>query len=58
MDPFADESHRYLALVNDDGQYSLWPAQIDPPAGWTVATAATGRDDCLAYIEENWPFVV
>jgi MbtH protein len=52
--PFDDDSGQYLALVNDEGQYSLWPALIEPPAGWTVTAAARSRSECLAYIEANW----
>ncbi len=52
--PFDDESGQYLALVNERGQYSLWPASLDAPPGWTVAVPAASRADCLAYIEANW----
>lgn len=31
--PFEDADDTYLALVNDEGQYSLWPAFIEVPAG-------------------------
>jgi MbtH-like protein len=34
--PFEDENGTYLALVNNEDQYSLWPEYIDVPAGWTT----------------------
>lgn len=52
--PFDDDSRSYLALVNDEGQYSLWPADIAIPAGWSQAMTADSRAACLAYIEETW----
>lgn len=52
--PFEDQDGSYLALVNDEGQYSLWPASIAVPDGWTVALAETTRRSCLEFIELNW----
>lgn len=52
--PFEDDDGVYLVLVNDEGQHSLWPADIDVPAGWRVVLSAGTRPDCLAYIETNW----
>lgn len=34
--PFEDDTARFVMLVNDENQYSLWPAFADVPAGWTV----------------------
>ncbi|HWG25888.1 MbtH family protein [Actinospica sp.] len=34
--PFEDEDAEFLVLVNEENQHSLWPLQIDVPAGWTV----------------------
>lgn len=52
--PFEDENGIYLVLINDEGQYSLWPEWIDVPAGWTIAKQADNRQACLDYINENW----
>ena len=52
--PFEDEDGEYYALVNDEGQYSLWPAFADIPAGWAVAHGKGSRRACLAFVEENW----
>ena len=52
--PFDDDNGQFYALVNDEEQYSLWPAFADAPAGWRVAFGAADRQDCLAYVEENW----
>lgn len=52
--PFEDEDGRYFALVNDEGQYSLWPAFAEVPGGWTVAFGEDSRAACLNFVEENW----
>ncbi|AEW95045.1 MULTISPECIES: MbtH family protein [Streptomycetaceae] len=52
--PFEDADGRYLALVNDEGQYSLWPVTIEVPAGWTVAHPEAGRAEVLDFIAANW----
>lgn len=52
--PFENEDGTYHALVNDEGQYSLWPTFVDVPDGWTIAHEAGTRAACLAFIEENW----
>ncbi len=52
--PFEDEDGIYHALVNDEGQHSLWPTFVNVPDGWTIAHEADTRAACLAFIEENW----
>ncbi|HEU0088373.1 MAG TPA: MbtH family protein [Pseudonocardiaceae bacterium] len=52
--PFDDENGTFYALINDEGQYSLWPTFADVPAGWTVVHGAGSRQSCLDYIEERW----
>ncbi|MDP9953952.1 MULTISPECIES: MbtH family protein [Streptomyces] len=52
--PFDDEDGAFLVLVNDEGQYSLWPAFAAVPEGWTVAHPEDTRQACLDYVEQNW----
>jgi MbtH protein len=52
--PFEDESAAYLVVVNDENQHSLWPADIDVPAGWAIVHPSDSRQNCLAYVEEHW----
>ncbi|NKQ55822.1 MbtH family protein [Amycolatopsis sp. K13G38] len=52
--PFDDENGRFYALVNDEGQYSLWPTFAEVPAGWRVVFGEDSRQACLDYIEANW----
>ena len=52
--PFDTEEGTFLALANDEGQHSLWPAFAAVPAGWRVVHGADTRRACLDYIEANW----
>jgi|HubBroStandDraft_6_1064221.scaffolds.fasta_scaffold4648228_1 MbtH protein len=52
--PFDDDTARFVVLVNDEGQYSLWPVFAHVPPGWTVVYGENDRRGCLAYIEASW----
>ncbi|GGV36610.1 protein mbtH [Streptomyces spectabilis] len=52
--PFEDDDAQYRVLVNNEGQYSLWPAEIEVPAGWEARFGPDARQACLAYVEGNW----
>lgn len=52
--PFEDEQGSYLALVNAEGQHSLWPAHLEVPDGWEGAHGPDTRSACLDYIETHW----
>ena len=44
----------YMAVANDEEQYSIWPADRELPLGWhPVGTEGTKRE-VLAWIEEVW----
>ncbi|BBX12054.1 MULTISPECIES: MbtH family protein [Mycobacteriaceae] len=55
LNPFDDDNGRFVVLVNDEEQHSLWPSFANVPAGWTVAHGEADRAECLDYIEHNWP---
>lgn len=54
QNPFDDPDAAFLVLVNEEDQYSLWPAFIPVPAGWVVRHGPDERQECLAYIDANW----
>ncbi len=54
MNPFADPEGRFLVLVNDQDQYSLWPSRREVPAGWQTVRAEDSRQACLDYVENHW----
>lgn len=55
MSAFDDDAGRLFAVVvNDEEQYSIWPADRDIPAGWHVVGDPAAKADCLVRIEELW----
>lgn len=52
--PFEQADGVYRVLVNAEGQYSLWPAFVDVPAGWTVVCERQSRQACLDFIGAQW----
>lgn len=54
MNPFDDPEGTFLVLVNAEEQHSLWPADLDVPAGWDAVHGPDGRQPCLDVIEERW----
>ena len=52
--PFDNENGSFFVLVNEEGQYSLWPSHIDVPAGWNVTGPQGKRSECVAWIDEHW----
>jgi MbtH protein len=52
--PFDDEDGEFYALINGEGQYSLWPTFAVIPAGWTAVYGLSPRKEALEHIETNW----
>ena len=49
-----DENDLYVVVINDEGQYSIWPHWKSIPVGWSPVGESGLRDECLKYIEVNW----
>ncbi len=45
---------RYLVLMNDEEQYSLWPAAKAVPAGWRAVGQEGSEQECLDYVDRTW----
>ena len=54
MSESSDDRQVYTVLLNDEEQYSLWPADREVPAGWRNAGKSGTKQECLAYIQEVW----
>ncbi|GHB80693.1 protein mbtH [Streptomyces xanthochromogenes] len=52
--PFERDDVDYHALVNEEGQYSLWPTTIEVPAGWSVTYGPSDRQSVVNFIEGAW----
>ena len=44
----------FRVLINAEEQYSIWPASVPVPPGWEATGHSGAKDDCMAYIDENW----
>jgi MbtH protein len=44
----------YEAVVNQEEQYSIWPADRELPLGWNKAGKQGTKTEVLAWIEEVW----
>lgn len=44
----------YRIVVNHEDQYSILPADREPPVGWRTEGAPGTRQQCLAYIGSVW----
>lgn len=54
MNPSGNENGTFYALINDEGQYSLWPTYADVPAGWPVVHGEETWKSYLDYAAEHW----
>jgi len=52
--PFEVPDANYSVLRNDENQHSLWPSFAPVPDGWTVVHGPGRREDCMAYVRDNW----
>ncbi len=44
----------YKVVVNEEEQYSIWPADRENPLGWKDAGFSGQKQECLDYIKEIW----
>jgi MbtH protein len=49
-----EDKHIYKVVVNDEGQYSIWPVGKIIPIGWNDNGKEGTKDDCLRHIREVW----
>ncbi len=52
--PDEPQARQHVVVVNDEEQYSIWPADRDMPLGWRRDAFTGTEEECLAYIEETW----
>jgi MbtH protein len=44
----------YEVVINQEGQYSIWPANKIVPNGWSTVGTQDTKEACLAFISEVW----
>lgn len=45
---------RYKVVINDEEQYSTWPASRSAPVGWHETGHSGTEQECLEHIERVW----
>jgi MbtH protein len=48
------DDRRYLVVLNDEEQYSIWWADRDLPAGWHQEGTEGTKAECLERIGQVW----
>jgi len=49
-----EDTTTYKVVVNQEEQYSSWPAEKKNPLGWTDTGKVGPKTECLAYIKTVW----
>jgi MbtH protein len=49
-----EDTRTYKVVVNQEEQYSIWPADRENALGWRDAGRTGTKADCLGYIKEVW----
>jgi len=44
----------YKVVLNQEEQYSIWPADRENPLGWSDTGKSGTKAECLAFIKEVW----
>nr|UXE44169.1 hypothetical protein Hi04_10k_c1170_00016 [uncultured bacterium] len=44
----------YKVVVNQEEQYSIWPADQELPKGWTETGKQGLKAECLTFIKDVW----
>jgi MbtH protein len=54
QDDGAEDNTVYEAVMNDEEQYSIWPADRALPSGWRTTGFQGSRAACLEHIDKVW----
>jgi MbtH protein len=54
MWPLDDDTVVLKVVVNDEEQYSYWPADREIPSGWHDTGVQGTKDECGAYVRQVW----
>jgi MbtH protein len=51
---FDNDDAVFLVLVNQEEQYSLWPADLPVPGGWWTTGQRGSKRECDEYVDRVW----
>ena len=49
-----ENAERFAVVLNDEEQYSIWPAGRTLPEGWREEGLSGTREECLSHIDTVW----
>jgi MbtH protein len=50
----SDDARVWRVVVNDEEQYSIWPAERENALGWRASGFQGTKQECLSHIESVW----
>jgi MbtH protein len=53
-DQYTIDGHVFQVLVNDEEQYSIWPAGKQIPDGWKPVDFTGSKSECSVFIDRTW----
>jgi MbtH protein len=53
-DQYTIDGEVFKVLVNDEGQYSIWPAKKPVPDGWNALSFIGSKVECSEFIDQTW----
>lgn len=54
VDDYTIDGELHKVLINNEGQYSIWPAGQEAPKGWTETGTRGSKSECSEYVQNNW----
>ena len=54
IDAYTIDGDFFIALINEEEQYSIWPAKKEIPEGWRSVGFSGSKPEVSAYIDEHW----
>ena len=54
VDAYTIDGDLFIALMNEEEQYSIWPAKKEIPAGWKAQGITGSKAEVSAYIDQHW----
>ncbi|WP_329030573.1 MULTISPECIES: MbtH family NRPS accessory protein [unclassified Streptomyces] len=49
-----EDTTTYAVVMNEEEQYSMWPADKEVPLGWKLEGKTGSRDECTEHIRAVW----
>lgn len=54
VDALTIDGDLFKAIINDEEQYSIWPAKKEIPAGWRDTGFEGTKTEVSEYVDKHW----